>query len=59
MKNIFILPVLALCLTGCIVAPKKIQTQSAHNKTWTEMFDGNGWSAVNSAKITETNKVVK
>jgi len=58
MKNLIVCAI-ALILVGCATTSQKLQTNATQNKTWAEMFDSNSWSAVNSAKFTENNKVIK
>ncbi|MGX7835303.1 hypothetical protein ACWKSR_09120 [Campylobacter fetus subsp. venerealis] len=58
MKNLIVFAA-ALLLVGCAATSQKTQVQATQNKTWAEMFDSPSWSAINSAKLTENNKVVK
>lgn len=62
MKTCISLLITTFLVTGCSLIQPKKQTQTrevAHDKTWSEMFDKKDWAPVNSAKLTETNKVVK
>ncbi|AIR81556.1 hypothetical protein V6665_00360 (plasmid) [Campylobacter fetus] len=58
MKNLVIFLMFSLFIAGCSFTTKP-QPKATQNKTWDQMFDNNSWSAVNSSKLTENNKVVK